>query len=123
MKLFFSKNTRLGLISVLLCHLLATPALSEMLGTDRIITHHQNRQTIDTALLREDVKQHLLSHGVAPHDVQLRLDQLTPQELQTLADEFNQLPAAGSPTALMLLPGPIILMLELTGMTDMSTSF
>ncbi len=123
MKLFFSINTRLGLISLLLCHLLATPAWSEMFGTDRIITHHQNRQTIDTALLRADVKQHLLSHGVAARDVQQRLDQLTPQELQTLADEFNQLPAAGSPTALMLLPGPIILMLELTGMTDMSTAF
>ena len=123
MKLFFSKNTRLGLISLLLCHLLITPALSEMLGTDRIIIDHQNRQTIDTALLREDVKQHLLSHGVDTHDVQHRLNQLTPRELKPLADEFNQLPAAGSPTALMLIPGPIILMLELTGMTDMSTTF
>lgn len=123
MKLFVSRSSQLRFFSLLLCCLLTLPAQSEMLGTDRIIGAHENRHTIDTALLRADVKKHLLAHGVDTDHVHQRLDQLTAQELKTLADEFDQLPAAGSPTALMLLPGPIILMLELTGMTDISTTF
>jgi len=95
-----------------------------MLGTDRIIQPAAtDKQTINAALLREDVRAILLEHGVHPDDVKLRLNQLTEAELQILADEFKNLPAAGSPTMLLFLPGPVMLMLELTGTTDMSTTF
>ena len=111
------------IISGLLYQLIGSFAYAEMLGTDRIIQPSSNKQSINAVLLREDVKAVLLEHGVQAADVKHRLDQLTDSELQTLADEFKNLPAAGNPTLLLFLPGPIMLMLEMTGTTDMSTTF
>lgn len=96
---------------------------AEILGTDQIIQPNNNKQTINAALLREDVRALLLENGVHIDDIKLRLNQLTDSELAILADEFKNLPAAGSPTMLLFLPGPVMLMLELTGTTDMSTTF
>ena len=97
-----------------------------MLSTEQINTGHEvgdHRQYIQSILLREDVKQALLSHGVDPSHVQQRLDQLTDQEIAQLAQQFDQLPAASGAGLVLFATGPIVFMLELMGITDLTTTF
>ena len=97
-----------------------------MIATESVNVKHQsdtNKQLIRTALLRDDVKQVLLNHGVDPKHVQRRINQLTDQEIQQLATQFNQLPAASGVGLVLFATGPIILMLELMGFTDLTTTF
>ena len=74
-------------------------------------------------LQRDDVRQALLAHGVAPKNVEQRIDQLTDDEIQQLAQQFDQLPAASGVGLVLFASGPIVLMLELLGYTDLTTTF
>ncbi len=97
-----------------------------MIGTETISTKHHaesNKQSIRHALLRDDVRQALLTHGVNPQHVQQRVDQLTDQEIQQLANQFDQLPAASGVGLVLFATGPIVFMLELMGLTDLTTTF
>ncbi|MDW3095582.1 MAG: PA2779 family protein [Gammaproteobacteria bacterium] len=107
--------------SILFCH-----AQAGMIGTETINSTHlaeANKQYVHTALLRDDVKQALLAHGVNPQHVQQRIDQLTDQEIQQLANQFDQLPAASGVGLVLFATGPIVFMLELMGFTDLTTTF
>tara|TARA_R110002096_G_scaffold39444_1_gene107969 strand:- start:1341 stop:1673 length:333 start_codon:yes stop_codon:yes gene_type:complete len=97
-----------------------------MIGTDVINSKQhveEKKQSIRATLLREDIKQALLSHGVDPEYAQLRIDQLTDQEIQQLANQFDQLPAASGVGLVLFATGPIVFMLELMGLTDLTTTF
>ena len=101
-------------------------AQAGMIGTDIISTKHQAesyKQSIRNALLRDDVKQALLAHGVNPQHIQQRIDQLTDQEIQKLAYQFDQLPAARGVGLVLFATGPIVFVLELMGLTDLTTTF
>ena len=65
----------------------------------------------------------MLAHGVDPDHVQLRINQLTDQEIQQLAQRFNELPAASGVGLVLFATGPIVFMLELMGYTDLTTTF
>lgn len=107
--------------SMLFCH-----AQAGMIGTEAInSTHHSktHKQLVHSVLDREDVKQALLAHGVNPQHVQQRIDQLTDQEIQQLANQFDQLPAASGVGLVLFATGPIVFMLELMGFTDLTTTF
>ena len=108
-------------ISMMFC-----AAHAGMIGTDAISVKQQtesSKQLIHHALLRDDVKQALLTHGVDPYHVQQRIDQLTDQEIQQLATQFDQLPAASGVGLVLFATGPIVFMLELIGLTDLTTTF
>jgi hypothetical protein len=97
-----------------------------MFETETISAKHyaeSNKQSIYNALLREDVMQALLAHGVNPQHIQQRIDQLTDQEIQQLAIQFDQLPAASGVGLVLFATGPIVFMLELMGFTDLTTTF
>ena len=97
-----------------------------MIGTETISNKQlveSNKQSIQTALLRDDVKQALLAHGIDPQYAQQRIDQLTDQEIQQLANQFDQLPAASGVGLVLFATGPIVFMLELMGFTDLTTTF
>ncbi len=97
-----------------------------MIATESVNVKHQseaNKQLIRSALLRDDVKQALLNHGVDPQHVQQRINQLTDQEIQQLATQFDQLPAASGVGLVLFATGPIVFMLELMGLTDLTTTF
>lgn len=101
-------------------------AQAGMIGTETISTKHyaeSNKVSIHNALLRDDVKQALLAHGVNPQHVQQRINQLTDQEIQQLANQFDQLPAASGVGLALFATGPIVFMLELMGFTDLTTTF
>ena len=95
-----------------------------MLTTEQITAHvSSERQLVQSTMLRDDVKQALLAHGVDPAHVQQRINQLTDQEVQQLAKQFSQLPAASGVGVVLFATGPIIFMLELMGLTDLTTTF
>ena len=84
---------------------------------------NHERAIIHTTLQREDVRTALLEHGVDPTHVEQRLNQLTDQEIQQLANRFDELPAASGVGAVLFATGPIVFMLELMGLTDLTTTF
>lgn len=97
-----------------------------MIGTEQVLKQQRVQtdiQKIQTALAREDVKQLLLTHGVTAQQAQLRIDQLTDQEIHQLANRFDELPAPAGVGVLLLLSGPAMLLLEYIGMTDLTTAF
>lgn len=101
-------------------------AFAGMIGTDQVVQQQRvlaDKQKIQNALARKDVKQLLLAHGVTPQQAQQRIDQLTDQEIHQLANEFEELPAAGGAGLILLMSGPAILLLEFMGMTDLTTAF
>ncbi len=97
-----------------------------MIGTEKMVPSKDvaaDKHLIYSSLAREDVKQALLRHGVHPQDVQQRIDQLTDTETRQLADQFESLPAAGGLPVILLMPGPIMLLMEMMGTTDLTTAF
>ena len=90
---------------------------------DAITSVESERQHVHAVLLRDDVKQALLAHGVDPVHAQQRVDQLTDQEIQQLARHFDELPAASGVGLVLFATGPIVFMLELMGYTDLTTTF
>ncbi|MEM8844331.1 MAG: PA2779 family protein [Pseudomonadota bacterium] len=122
---FHFTHAALGAIVALF---LASTAASDMIPTEQIISPEQNikyKQVVTTALQREEVKKLLLENGADPKLIEQRLDQLTDHELQLLANQFEQLPAAGGGDLSLILigSGVVILILELTGVIDMTTAF
>ena len=122
-----SSNIRRAITS---CLLIATihcgHGLAGMISTEQVISPHQleqNKKIIASALTRDDVKLALIEHGVDPHQAQQRVDKLTPKEIHTLATKMDELPAAGGVGLILFATGPIILMLELMGYTDLTTTF
>ena len=113
-------------LSLLIAAMLFGYGHAGMISTEQIISPlqlEQNKQTIVNALTREDVKQALTAHGVDPLQAQQRVDQLTHQEIHTLATKFDELPAASGVGLILFAAGPIVLMLELMGYTDLTTTF
>ena len=113
-------------IAIMTANIMLSSTHAGMIGTDTISTRHQAesyKQSIHSALLRDDVKQALLAHGVNPRHVQQRIDQLTDDEIQQLASQFDQLPAASGVGLVLFATGPIIFMLEIMGFTDLTTTF
>jgi len=69
-----------------------------LVGTEAVIDAtrvQQDRQRLRDMLNRDDVKDELLACGVDPAQVQARVDSLTDQEVQRLADRMDQMPAGG----------------------------
>ena len=113
---------------VFLILMLGSEATGDMIPTEDIVSPGQagnNKQIILSSLQREEVKAVLLEHGADPSQIEQRLDQLTEEELDTLARQFEQLPAAGTANLDVILigSGVIVLLLEITGVIDLTTAF
>jgi hypothetical protein len=120
------QNQRRLAVCLISASMMFSYAQAGMIGTETISTKQHvesSKQTIHSVLLRDDVKQALLVHGVDPQHVQQRIDQLTDQEIQQLANQFDRLPAASGVGLVLFATGPIIFMLELMGLTDLTTTF
>lgn len=69
-------------------------------------------------LQREEVRAQLVAHGINAVEVQARLAALSDQELATLNGQIEQLPAGGSPLAIVGIVFIVLLLLEVFGVTD-----
>lgn len=123
----FNGLKRLSLRIALLAFACTVTSVSyaEMVSTSNMINPSQfktDKQVVRNSLARENVKQALLKHGVEPTRVEQRLDQLTPQEMHQLAGNFEKLPAAGF-AGVFILSGSVSFILEVMGVTDLTTTF
>lgn len=83
-----------------------------------------NLDVIDRAMLRDDVQGQLTALGVDPADAMQRIAKLPDQDLAALAGQLDTLPAGGdSLFAVIGIVFVVLLILELTGVTNIFTNF
>jgi hypothetical protein len=127
------KNVRIllkpvGVFLAIFLFILSGPyqsAIAAMIGTDAVVDADrvQNaREYLNHFLAREDVRNALIARGIDPQEAQIRVDSLTDQEAQFLADKLEQLPAGGNFfVALLVIAFIVFLVLlatDIAGYTD-----
>lgn len=96
-------------------------ANAAMIGTEAVVhaaQAQQERSRIHEALNREEVKAKLASLGVDPAQVQARVDALTDDETQRLAEHLDEMPAGGDIVGALVLIFLVLLVTDLLGLTD-----
>jgi len=99
-------------------------ANATMIGTDAVVHTEQSQQIINSihqALNREDVKAKLVELGVDQALVQARVDALSDEEAQQLAQQLDEMPAAGGVVGALVLVFLVLLVTDLLGLTDVFT--
>lgn len=76
---------------------------------------------LQQAMLREDVGAALVALGVTPEAAQQRIAALSDQELLALEQQIDTLPAGGSLLAVVGVVFVVLLILDLTGVTNVFT--
>jgi len=78
---------------------------------------------VQETLARDDVQRAMIALGVDPAAARERVASLTPTELATLESELEQLPASGDLLAVVGIVFVVLIILELTGVTNVFTNF
>src|SRR5690348_4932776 len=84
------------LFSLLAIWLPVAPVHAALIGTEQIVSSAQsmqNRDRIRGFLQREDVRNMLQKQGVDANVALMRVDAMTDNEVQTVADQLDKLPA------------------------------
>lgn len=79
------------------------------------------RERVASFFNRDDVKSELLARGVAPEQVQARVNALTNEEVATLANRIDELPAGaglGSVLGVALIVFLVLVFTDIMGWTD-----
>lgn len=110
------------LIACLLMTGLQTQAAAGMIGTAALARGEQaqaDRERIQAALEREQVRERLAALGVDPREAQARVAMLTDQEAIHLARHMDEMPAGGIDIlGAALLVFIILLITDIAGWTD-----
>lgn len=96
-------------------------AQAQMVGTDALLRAQQlqqERSAVATALERADVRDALLKYGVEPAQVQARVESLSADEVHALAQDIQQLPAAGDALGVLLFVFVLLLFTDILGFTN-----
>ena len=122
--LFFRKSQRF--ISSLLIILLLSLSVSKLsmagiVTTAELVSTRQTeieRHQVHDWLARAEVRDQLKAMGVDPKAAQARVDSMTPEEVHTMAANMNTMPAGGGFVEVAVLVVLILILLDLTGVTD-----
>jgi hypothetical protein len=100
-------------------------ATAAMIGTEAAVDvdrAQSAREYLNHLLAREDVKSALISQGIDPQEAKSRIDSLTDEEAQFVADQLERLPAGGDFLVTFLviafLVFVILLVTDIAGYTD-----
>ncbi len=105
-----------------LCTGLSAPSFGAVMTTQDYLSssiRSEHLETIDSALMREDVREMLIARGVNPNDAMTRIASLPNDDLAMLAEQMDELPAGGD--SFLALVGAVfivLLILELTGVIN-----
>lgn len=117
-----AKPVSLALTAGLISLSLQMPAANAaMVTTERVIHTAQAQQDISRiheALSRDEVKAQLASLGVDPAQVQARVEALSDEETQQLAQRLDQMPAGGDLLGVALFVFIVLLLTDLLGLTN-----
>lgn len=108
-------------VSILSTSCFAPMAQAALVGTETVISQQQvqdNRTRLNEVLQRDDLTAKLQAAGVSPADVQARVDLLSDQEVATLVDQFDQLPAGGDFLGVAVFIFVVLLITDILGYTD-----
>jgi len=116
-------NRILAAILMVNTALLGAPGVASAgtVGTSAMLQIEARQATVDQlqqAMLRDNVREALLTLGVTPEAAQQRIATLTDQELLALQQQIDSLPAGGSLLAVIGVVFVILLILDLTGVTN-----
>ena len=92
-----------------------------MIGTQQMMSNaqaQQDRAQLSTMLQRADLVAQLEQAGVNPQQLQARIATLTDQEVATLTEQLNQLPAGSGILATATLIFLVLLATDIAGYTD-----
>ena len=107
--------------SMLVMSLHLPVANAAMVGTEAVVYSaqaQQERGRLHDALNREDVKAKLASLGVDQAQVQARVDALTDDEAQALAQQLDQMPAGSGIVGALVFVFVVLLITDLLGLTS-----
>jgi len=129
MNRFFSNRIARGLNTLVLTVFfgvsLSGPASAAVIGTqDYLRAEGRPAQLarVTAVLAREDVQRYLIRQGVDPEAARERVMHLTDAELARLAQALDGEPAGGSVLGLIGAVFVVLLILELTGVTNIFTN-
>ena len=100
---------------------MAAPANAAVIGTDAYLAATDRAERIahiQATLARDDVRSQLVTLGVDPEQATARAASLSEQELATVAQHLDELPAGGDLLAVIGIVFVVLLILESTGVTD-----
>jgi hypothetical protein len=100
---------------------LAQSAAAGMIGTQTAIAVQERAQriaSIHSGLARDDIRAQMIQMGVDPKQAQERVAALTDEELALLDGELDRLPAGSGVLEVIGIVFLVLLILELTGVTD-----
>ena len=104
------------------------PVHATLVGTADILATQEadmTRDKIKTFMAREDVANQLQAFGVGVEEAQARVDTMTAEEIQLLSEKIDQMPAGGDALGFLLAVAVItfvvLIILDLTGVTDVFT--
>lgn len=90
----------------------------------RVAAHAERMSEVQAVLARADVQAILVSHGVSVEDAMDRIAALSEEELASLHEAFDQLPAGGVGLFEVLgITFLVLLILELTGVINIFSKF
>jgi hypothetical protein len=75
---------------------IAAPIPSKATGKVSPEARHADRAAIEASLARHEVAAALAAHGLSPEEVEIRVAQLSAEDLSALAANLDQIQAAGS---------------------------
>ncbi|MEJ2157057.1 MAG: PA2779 family protein [Desulfobacteraceae bacterium] len=118
------------LVSVAFCFLsvVVAPVQATLVGTSDILAAHENdmaRDKVKAFVAREDVANHLEALGVSVAEAQTRVDTMTAEEIQLLADKIDEMPAGGDALgfilAISVIAFIVLIITDIIGVTDVFT--
>lgn len=81
----------------------------------------QERERIQDWMAREDVRDQLVSLGVNVDNATARVDSMTSEEVMEMAARMDEMPAGSGSGELIIIAALVLVILELTGVTDLFT--
>jgi hypothetical protein len=119
-------NRILAAILIVNTALLGVPgvAMGGTVGTHTMMQIEAREAKVDRlqqAMVRDDVREALVALGVAPEAAQERIATLTDEELLALEEQIDRLPAGGNILVVIGVVFVVLLILDLTGVTNVFT--
>ena len=104
---FRKKAQPVAILMIILTMVLSVPyqAAAALVETETILDigrGQEARATLKQFLSRQDVKSAIISQGIDPREADARLNSLSDAEVIQLADQNDQLPAAGDALGLII---------------------
>ena len=117
----FKRMLCFTLTALLISGSIATSASAAVIGTrEALVAESRTEQlsAVEAKLARSDVQAAMIALGVNPADAASRVDSLNDQELVELNHQLDQLPAGGDALVIIGIVFLVLLILEVTGVTN-----